>query len=347
MHNIYSYHAKFTPEIPRKFIKEYSKENDLVLDPFCGCGTTLLEGLKLKRNVIGIDLSPIGILCSKVKTNIYNKKEIKQLSENILKVNENNIYLPTFPDREIWFSKKTLKELGMLNFNISKIKEEKYRNLFFLLLLSTLNTCSRKRQTWNLGYIADNILPNMDRNISAINLYKAKIKQLTKRKDFLNFNNKNTSQCIESDILLCDNIKDVDLIVTSPPYPFAVDFIRYHRLALYWMEKPVDELSTKEIGARNKRNKKNATNNFYNDMEKIYLHIMKMVKVGGHWCMTIGNTTRQKEKIQFVEWTITLFEDNGWKLIKKSYRYLKQQTMAQKKIKTESILVFEKKFEQL
>ena len=30
MHNIYSYHAKFTPEIPNKFIKKYSNKGDMV-----------------------------------------------------------------------------------------------------------------------------------------------------------------------------------------------------------------------------------------------------------------------------------------------------------------------------
>ena len=83
MHNIYSYHAKFTQEIPRKFIKKYSSEGDTILDPFCGCGTSLLEGLKLKRNVIGIDLNPIGILCSKVKTYKYNKKEIEKVFSKV------------------------------------------------------------------------------------------------------------------------------------------------------------------------------------------------------------------------------------------------------------------------
>ena len=91
MHNIYSYHAKFNPNIPKEFIKKYSCEGDLVLDPFCGSGTTLLEGLKLKRNVIGVDISPIGILCSKVKTAVYDKDIIAKLSHKVLDIKESNI----------------------------------------------------------------------------------------------------------------------------------------------------------------------------------------------------------------------------------------------------------------
>lgn len=341
MHNIYSYHAKFTQEIPRKFIKKYSSEGDTVLDPFCGCGTTLLEGLKLKRNVIGIDLSPIGILCSKVKTYIYDKKEIERYAEFVLNIDEDKILIPEFPNREIWFNKEVLKELGMLNYNINMIEEEKYRDLFLLLLLSILNNCSRKRKTWNLGYLADNVLPDQDRKVDVIKLYKTKIKQLSERKDFVK-NKNNTARCIESDVLNVKDVKNTDLVVTSPPYPFAVDFIRYHRLALYWLGKPVEELSGQEVGARNKRSRKNALNDFFNEMEDVYKNIMKMVRKGGYWCMTIGDTTRNQEKINFVDWTIKLFEANGWTLEKKSFRYLKQQTMAQKRIKTESILIFKK-----
>lgn len=340
MHNIYSYHAKFNPEIPKKFIQDYSKENDLVLDPFCGCGTTLLEGLKLKRNVIGVDLSPIGILCSKVKTEEYEMEKIKEYAKEVINVNKNKILIPKFPDREIWYSADNLSKLGELNYNISKIEDKKYYRLFYLILLSCLNNCSRKRKTWNLGYIADNVLPNMDRDVDPVVIYKRKLSLLYKRTDWLK-NLSNTVKCIESDILDA-NFDGVDLVVTSPPYPFAVDFIKYHRLTLYWMEKKVDNLSDKEVGARNKRNRKQAIDDFFIEMEKIYLHVMSMVKKDGYWCMTIGDTTRQKEKINFVDWTIELFKKNGWKVEENSFRTLQNQTMAQKRIKQEAVLVFKK-----
>ena len=341
MHNIYPYHAKFNKIIPSYFIKNFSKIGDIVLDPFCGCGTTLLEALKNNRNAIGIDLSPIGILCSKVKTSYYDMTKIKTYANAILKSKEEQVLIPDFPNKDIWYSNQTIKLLGILNYRIKKIQEEKYRNLFLLILLSILNNCSRKRKTWNLGYLADNVLPNEDRNIDVMKAFENKLKQLFKRTDFLE--NENIAvQCIESDVNDV-NLSNVDLVVTSPPYPFAVDFIRYHRLSLYWLEKNVETISNKEIGARNKRNKSNAEEIFFYDMEKTYIHIMKMVKPGGYWCMTIGDTTRQKKKINFVNWTIDLFQANQWELISNNVRDLQQQTMAQKRIKQESVLIFRKK----
>ena len=41
-----------------RIIGASSKEDDIVLDPFCGCGTTLVASQKLKRKWIGIDVSP-------------------------------------------------------------------------------------------------------------------------------------------------------------------------------------------------------------------------------------------------------------------------------------------------
>ncbi len=51
-----SYHGNFVPQIPHQMILRYTKKNDVVLDPFCGSGTTAFEAESLKRNFIGIDI---------------------------------------------------------------------------------------------------------------------------------------------------------------------------------------------------------------------------------------------------------------------------------------------------
>jgi site-specific DNA-methyltransferase (adenine-specific) len=44
--------------LPEWFIKLFTKEGDIVLDPFMGSGTTLFVAEKMKRNAIGIDIMP-------------------------------------------------------------------------------------------------------------------------------------------------------------------------------------------------------------------------------------------------------------------------------------------------
>ena len=48
--------AAFPEELPEWFIKLFTKENDTVLDPFMGSGTTLIVANRMKRNSIGIDI---------------------------------------------------------------------------------------------------------------------------------------------------------------------------------------------------------------------------------------------------------------------------------------------------
>jgi hypothetical protein len=59
------YRGNWSPYIPRNLILRYSKEGDIVLDPFLGSGTTLIETKLLKRKGIGVDINPKAIDISK------------------------------------------------------------------------------------------------------------------------------------------------------------------------------------------------------------------------------------------------------------------------------------------
>jgi modification methylase len=50
--------AKMLPEIARRAIESYSAPGDVVLDPMCGIGTTLVEAMHLGRNAVGIEYEP-------------------------------------------------------------------------------------------------------------------------------------------------------------------------------------------------------------------------------------------------------------------------------------------------
>lgn len=52
-----SYHGNFVPQIPSDFIRRFTKEGDIVLEPFAGSGTTLFECERLKRRYIGFDIN--------------------------------------------------------------------------------------------------------------------------------------------------------------------------------------------------------------------------------------------------------------------------------------------------
>ena len=64
--------AVFPEALPEWFIKLFTKENDWVLDPFLGSGTTVITAKKMKRNSIGIEIIPE--YCENVKNKIESLK---------------------------------------------------------------------------------------------------------------------------------------------------------------------------------------------------------------------------------------------------------------------------------
>ncbi|KAA4287867.1 site-specific DNA-methyltransferase, partial [Bacteroides ovatus] len=67
--NIHPYPARFIPDIPRELISALGcAKGSVVLDPFCGSGTTLVEAQRAGFDAVGIDLNPIACLISSVKT---------------------------------------------------------------------------------------------------------------------------------------------------------------------------------------------------------------------------------------------------------------------------------------
>ena len=80
-HNYYRYPARFSPTFVRAVIEEFTKPGDTILDPFLGGGTTLVEGLALDRRVIGVDINPISVFVSKVKSTPLDEGQLARASK--------------------------------------------------------------------------------------------------------------------------------------------------------------------------------------------------------------------------------------------------------------------------
>jgi len=82
LHALCPYYAMFPPGFARESILTYTRQGDIVLDPFSGRGTTALEALLNGRRAIGLDVNPVAALVSQAKVQTPTLKTIlKRLNE--------------------------------------------------------------------------------------------------------------------------------------------------------------------------------------------------------------------------------------------------------------------------
>lgn len=100
-HNFYRYPARFSPKLVRAAIDAFTEPGDLVLDPFVGGGTTLVEAMVSGRHAIGTDISSLATFVSEVKTTLYSEPELERLTHWAGKIAEGiNIFAPVKRDDE-------------------------------------------------------------------------------------------------------------------------------------------------------------------------------------------------------------------------------------------------------
>lgn len=250
-HGVHKYTARSIPHIPRYFIKTFTQENDWILDPFCGSGTTALEARLLGRNAIGIDINPLAVLISEVKTSRLNLDETEvaiKMIKKALRTSKEKFHID-FKNIDYWFSKKAQNELSRIRFCIENLKESFNEETwkFLLLCFSTIIRKSsyadtqmakaykskRVRQKIKAGWTPTPIkIFN-----GALDSNYIKMKALSKRKlleeNSARFFHGSASQT--QDILKQNGVRKVDSIITSPPYINAQDYFRSYKFEILWL----------------------------------------------------------------------------------------------------------------
>ncbi len=93
-HAMCSYLGSFPAPLARSFISMLSEEGDLVLDPFCGRGTTLLEARILGRTPLASDSNPIAVALARAKNATPSLDRVLERIDGLERRFDPSLYLP-------------------------------------------------------------------------------------------------------------------------------------------------------------------------------------------------------------------------------------------------------------
>jgi tRNA G10 N-methylase Trm11 len=311
-HWIYPYKGKFHPQMIRALLNIIGlKQGDTVLDPFIGSGTTAVEAQLLGINCVGIDISPLCVLQSKVKTeSIDVLPQIIEWKEEMTK-----------RIRPFLFN----LEGKTIDSTIDSISDEKVKNFYRMAKLVAISDNARRGKDFSNAF-----RKNLELMIASVRDYVEIVKKLK-----LELGKVDIKTGDARDLAL-DN-ESVDGIVTSPPYSIALDYVTNDAHALKELGYNLSEIREEFIGVRGKG--QNRIDLYNNDMKKSLEEMFRVLRPKKYAVIVIGNATYMGQEVKTVEFIIDYAEKIGFKLIKNIDKIIFGLYNVMQK---ENILIFQK-----
>lgn len=305
-HGFHPYPAKFTPQLVNKYFNLYCKRGFTILDPFCGSGTTLVEGILNGMDSFGIDLNPIAYIISRAKTNHYSKYEIDAIQDFIYEIHPllpyNNLFsninnlvkesieIPNFPNRDHWFQNNVCYELTTIKTKIDEVKNTKVKDLLFCAFSKIIVKVSN--QDSEVRYAAVN------KNHSDGIVYSSFIDTVNNYLKVLCPNDENISA--KAEVSNGDTYKVLkkyfddtfDFVITSPPYINTFDYYLYHKQRMFWLGYDHRPVRQKEIGNHHRIDTKKfdvAKAEYIDSMTQIMKELSRVSKPSSYFVMVIGD----------------------------------------------------------
>lgn len=276
--SIYKYPAKFIPQVIAYVLKNYAKSGMKIFDPFGGYSTTGLVSRVYGYDYELWDLNPLLDVIH--NTSILEYKEIDidfYLEECKL---SNKEFIPDWSNIKYWFPEEFLTLLYKTWGYVHSLNEPEKLYLLIPLLKVTKYFSyddEKVHKLYKSKYSKLKIEQLLKSNWKEIfyNMWrKETLKLLKKIWEYNNLNPKKVSYKIKSsiDTLYAELNGNVNILITSPPYLQAQEYIRSTKLDLFWLgykEDYIKKLAKLEIPYRKIEETKIYSNKFYKYREKI------------------------------------------------------------------------------
>ncbi|MBN2755419.1 MAG: site-specific DNA-methyltransferase [Candidatus Goldbacteria bacterium] len=360
VHSFHRYFGKLIPAIPRFAIKSFTVEGDLVLDPFCGSGTTLVESKMLNRNSVGIDLNPLSAIISKAKTTgLDYEKTLKMMNIIISNVknekdDKHKNLIPFCINMEHWFRSEVIKDLALLKNEIKTNTNGNLKNFYlacFSAMIRDVSNADPRHIFPGYSKRMRRIDAEEGRVIDVLNKFeKVVIKRVQSLKNNINGNHSLTRIYTGSANDILNNIRNVKLVVTNPPYISSIRYLETSKLEMYWLEilksqKDYFEIDKNIVGTErfyskdykdvqrtnySKINKlikqiyddgnfkmSKVVSKYFNDMESIFEGLYSALDKNAHMVFKISDSMVRKVNIPTHSFFIEIAKSKKFKLVSK------------------------------
>lgn len=290
-HNFYRYPARFSPHFVDEAIRLFSDPGDLILDPFVGGGTTLVEAGYSGRRSIGIDISSLAAFVSRVKTTVLSNKDIKTISEwahdiDGITISARNYksnfwfengYQRNLDDSKTWRLRNVIE--GIL-FEIEKLSVHNIKDFLRCAVLKTGQWALDNKSTIpSVSDFRQRFYYDIFEMIEGITEYSKKINANDRPEDSTTtVINRSAIGMEEEDIFQHGPPK---LILMSPPYPGV--HVLYHRWQIkgrketpapFWIADKLDGKGQAfyTFGDRKSHHKKH----YFQEMQEVFYSLSKI-----------------------------------------------------------------------
>ena len=309
-HSFDRYQGSFPAQVARALVNICNlKKEAIILDVFCGSGTSLVEGMLMGFTTIGIDNNPVACLSSRIKTLLLGTT-VKTLTEDNKRYLNLNYY-------------KKFRDLRTKTFLELDIKE-----LFYLFLY--IRAC----------------VDQIDYKIPIIHAFKRLYRDILKTIMEFSKLNHQINIPLGKVSVICDNNLSVlkklkasciDCVITSPPYitPMINYLGNYSQiLQKHFFESDIKRARELQVGNRFKKAQV-TVGTYWRSIENVLAELYRVVKNGSRVILVVGKDGLMKEKC------VKIAERYGFILeraILKRYKDFKKQYY-----KYEYIIFLEKK----